>query len=936
MLMLSVFFLAAPPDFDADVAPLLAAKCLSCHAGTTAKGGLDLGTKAGARAGGDSGPALTAESLLHRVTAGEMPPKKPLAPAEQAILAKWNAAGAPWGTSPIDPLARTTATRGGREWWAYQPLRANPGTVDDFLRAKRTDAGLTASAPASPRSLVRRVAFDLTGLPPSPEVVAAFAVNPTEAAYAKLVDDLLASPHYGERQARLWLDVVRYGESDGFERNMPRPTAWPYRDWVVRAFNDDLPYDRFAKLQLAGDAEGVPAATGMLVAGLHNTVLGSNAAANQTARQDELEDIVAAVAQGFLGLSVQCARCHDHKFDAIRQADYYRLAAALGGVNHGERELEDPVRRRREAELRAAIATAETGTKTLERLAAERLGAKSTLAPLMRWNFDAADGTLKGGAKLGGGRLKLDGKEAHLLAAPLGRTLRAKTLEAWVRVGDLDQRGGGIMTVETPTGNLFDALVFAEQAPRRWIVGSNFFARTQDLRGPDETAPPGETIHLAATFADDGRIRFYRDGRPYGEAYAKELATFPAEARVVFGMRHTGGGKAFFHGDIDEARLYDRALSAEEVVASHRAGPDATTISAEKLLAALSADERAMLAKHRAALATATAELAALPKPALVFAVASKAPPKTFVLARGDVRTPTEEVSAGGLSAFGASDFGNTPTDPERRASLANWIVRTPTFARVAVNRIWQSHFGIGLVETPSDLGFNGGRPSHPELLDALAAEFVAGGFRMKALHRKIVTSEAYKQSATRDAHATAKDAGNRTLWRKTPTRLDAEAVRDAILAVSGELNRTVGGPPFHDVRTYFLGGTTYYEPLDPAGPAFQRRTLYRFAPRGERSALLETFDCPDPSAQTPRRPTTTTPLQALALWNGAFVLRRADRFAERANRDAEPVRFAYSAALAREPTDAEFRDASALVAGHGMAALARVLFNCNEFVVIE
>ncbi|QEL15387.1 DUF1553 domain-containing protein [Limnoglobus roseus] len=972
-LALSLFappLFAAPPDFDKQVAPLIARRCLDCHAGAEAKGKLDLSRRAGAA----EVIAGKAESeLWKRVAADEMPPKKPLTADEKATLKAWLDAGAIWGRDPIDPLAATTDHRAGRDWWALQPVVKSQESgvrksVDDFIRAKLRERGLAPSPPADPRTQIRRLYFDLIGLPPSPEEVEAFAKNPTDAAYAKVVDHLLASPHYGERWGRHWLDLVRYGESDSFERNEPRPNAWHYRDWVIDALNADVPYDRFAKLQLAGDAleTGNPnavKAAGFLVAGIHNTVLGADDVAKRTARQDELEDMLAAVGQTFLGLTVQCARCHDHKFDPVTQADYYRLTAAIGGVYHGERTLTSPENQRRKQELEAKLGAAEKSLAALEaagrQRAAKRAVATLPVSPIGRWTFekDATDsigslhGTLKDGATVASGRLKLDGRKAHVVTAALTKDLREKTLEAWVVLPMLDQGGGGVITVETANGGVFDSIVFAENQPRKWMAGSNSFTRTRPVAGEleKETAAP---IHVVVVYHADGRIALFRNGQPYGEPYRPgEAVTLKAgDARVVFGMRHTGGGKPFLTGEIEEARLYDTALTPADVAASAKAGPGAVGVRVEEMLAALTVAEKAERETLLAERTKLREQLAAIPPPLPVFTVLSKPVPRTHVLARGSVEKPLAEVTAGGVAAVsGVADFG-LPADADegqRRAKLAAWVARAenPLFARVIVNRLWHHHFGVGLVETPSDFGFNGGRPSHPELLDRLAGELIEHGWSLKYVHKLMVTSAAYRQSSAKNPAAVAMDADNRLLWRKSPTRLEAEAIRDAILQVSGQLNPAVGGPPFHDVRTHGNAGTKFYEPIDPEGAAFHRRTVYRFSPRGERSALLETFDCPDPSALTPRRQVTTTPLQALALWNDSFVLRMSGHFekrieAERAKADdiavSAKVERAYRLALGRSPTDGELKPAVAFVEKHGLKSLGRVLFNCDEFVVIE
>ena len=977
----------ATPHFDRQVAPLLAQHCLNCHSGTRPKGGLDLTRRKTVLAGGDTGPAvvpgqLDRSVLWQHVLSGKMPPKKPLSGEAREILRAWIRSGAAWGTDPIDPHQLSSDQRAGLDWWSLQPVRQPRlpevkkrdwprNAVDWFVLARLEAEGLEPSPAAAPRALVRRLYFDLLGLPPTPEQVEAFVRDPSDTAYLRLVDELLASPHYGERWARHWLDVVRYGESDGFERNNPRPHAWPYRDWVVEALNEDLPYDSFTRLQLAADVVrpgdfSTLRATGFLVAGIHNTVVGSNEVMRRNARQDELEEAVGTLGQAFLGLTVQCARCHDHKFDPIRMTDYYRMTATLAGVEHGEQKFTPSRQTGHEAELRQQLAALDQRLATFEQAARKRLPSLSTVdatlpvMPLARWRFegDARDemgglhGELKGGAEIVGGRLRLNGSGAHVVTAPLARDLREKTLEAWLVLTTVQQRGGGVITVEAKNGAVFDSIVFGERLSGNWTAGSNHFQRTRDLAGVAEVQP-GTLVHMAAVYDVLGNITLYRNGLPYAPAYRPagatgQLQTYAAgDARVLFGMRHSGGSRPFLHGEIEEARLFDRALTAKEVEESARHGPNGSTVAAAKLLALLTAAERVEYDEARAQRVRLHRQLNALPEPGVtpLYVVKSQRHlPPTHVLDRGDVQKPLERVSAGGVAAVGAAEFplsGDAP-EADRRRALADWITRpdNPLFARVLVNRLWHHHFGTGLVETPSDFGFNGGRPSHPELLDWLADTFVRQGFQRKALHRLLVTSSTYRQDSRPRAEGLMRDSANRLLWRKTPYRLEAEPLRDALLAAAGELNPALGGPGFHDVRTYFNSGTTFYEPIDPVGFAFQRRTLYRFSPRGERSALLETFDCPDPSAAMPRRAVTTTPLQALSLFNSSFVLRMADQLATRLAGEtpdaAEQVELAYRRALGRVPSAAERQRAARFVAEHGLAALCRVLFNSNEFVFIE
>ncbi|MCE9609587.1 MAG: PSD1 and planctomycete cytochrome C domain-containing protein [Chthoniobacter sp.] len=696
----------AAEHFNAQVAPVLARNCLECHHGSGAKGKLDLSTRDGAGRGGKSGPVLVpgdvaGSELYAQIEADEMPPKHPLPAADRRIIRDWIKAGATWGQRTLDPFVYSTGKRAGYDWWALQPLRAVPppdpeissaaaNEIDRFLVAKLQASGLRPSPRAEPRVLVRRLFIDLTGLPPSPEEVEAFSRDPSPQAWARLVDRLLASTHYGERWARHWLDVVRFGESDGYEYNGPREAAWPYRDWVIRALNADLPYDEFVRLQLAGDAlrpgtfDGA-AATGFLVAGVQNKVAGAAKGMKETQRQDELEDLAGMIGQSLLGLTINCARCHDHKFDPIGTEDYYRFTALLAGVRDGTRKM------------------------------------------------------------------------------------------------------------------------------------------------------PG----------DDG-----------------------------------------------------------------------TTVA--------------------------------------VYTVMAEKPVPTHVLLRGDVASPGVEVAPGGLRAVVGvkADFGlgSEAGDAARRTKLAAWVTDPGNglFLRVIVNRIWHHHFGRGLVETPGDFGFNGDRPSHPELLDWLAGWFRDHGQSLKQLHRLILTSAAYQQTSAPTDDGTRLDAANRLLWRQNPRRVEAEVLRDSILLVAGQLNPTPFGPGYRDVKIVEVSPAFYYLPTDPAGPEFNRRTVYRWCPRGQRSALLDTFDCPDPSVQTPRRSVTTTPSQALSQWNNAFVLRMAESMAARiaaeqpAAKGSDPdplpaqVERAWRLVLGRAPGGAERSESDALVRRHGLALLCRVLFNSNEFIVIE
>ena len=992
--------------FQKSVAPLLAAKCVACHSGSEAKAGLDLTVGEKLLAGGESGAAVVpgkpAQSLIwQRVFADEMPPKHPLSAAEKSTLKAWIEAGAVWTGGALDPLKVSSDQRAGYDWWSLQPLSktACPTVrdvaqlrqpIDAFVQARLETRGLKPAAPAARRVVIRRLTFDLIGLPPTPDDVAEFVAEVRPDACERLIDRLLASPHYGERWARHWLDVVRFGESNGFERDLPRPNAWPYRDWVIHALNRDLPYDEFVRWQLAGDviAPGDPEAmqaVGFLVAGAHDTVVPVVDRMRATMRQDELEDTIGVVGQTFLGLTISCARCHDHKFDPITAKEYYQIAAALGGVDHGEREFTPPGATRQLAAWQVRI---EALTKQLHeqetplrekilversRLApnggeANRKASPNAPVPIAAWDFtrDAKDQVgrmhvrLVGTAKLEREGLVVDGR-SYAMTAPLEKDLVEKTLEVRVKLQSLQQSGGGAISLQTIEGHTFDAIVYAEQEANRWMPGSNGFQRTASFGGTAEESADKQFITITQVHAADGSIAAFRNGQPYGKPIRKDqtIRYDAGKSQVVFGLRHgsEAGGNRMLSGTIASARLFDRALSAEEVAVS--ADTTNSFVTETEIAAQLSPEERAARSSRQNELTDLRLKQAQAAKsaPIKIYSAIATQPPPMKIHKRGSVSMLGEEVAPAGLAAIQGvdPDFGLKPDAIEsyRRVKLANWIAdaRNPLFARVMANRIWHYHFGAGLVETPSDLGFNGGKPSHPELLEWLSGEFasraagVATGdsprYSIKRLHRLILSSATYRQSSAFDANAAQVDAGNRLLWRMNPHRLEAESVRDAILHVAGQLNTEIGGKGYSDVNSYFFKGTQFYDPIDPQGYANHRRTVYRMWARGGRSPFLDTFDCPDPSSTTPRRSATVTPLQALSLLNHSFSLRMADQFADRLKKDAgatvgNEVMLAYRLLYGRDPSAEEVTFSKSFVERRGLPAFCRAMWSSSEFLFVD
>ena len=965
--------MAAEHDsFDSKVAPLLSQSCLSCHNADEQKGGLDLSSREAAMRGGDSGPAISAgdaeQSLLwERIQSEEMPPEHPLDETEKTIVKSWIDAGAIWGTDPIDAFAFSNDRRAGRDWWSLQPLgrpllpaSASPEThpIDAFVEAKLAEKNLARSPAVSSDSLLRRASYSIRGLPPSADELA--SVRSGEETYEELIRRWLNSPQYGEHWARHWLDVARYGESDGFEYDRMRPHAWRYRDWVINAFNDDMPYLRFAQLQIAGDVlepdnPTAITATGFLVCGAYDGLKPQVDLMRQIMRQDVLEDFVGTVGQTFLGLTINCARCHDHKFDPITQREYYQMTAAFAGVNHGERDI--PAQPNKVNKLNQEIESRREKLRELEAPIREKLSAGKSDSlgpnPIAAWDFTESNQDLIGQLHAAPQEptertefgVKLNGSSTWLATPALPETITTKTLEAWVALSNLDQQGGAAISLQTLDGVKFDAIVFGEREARRWMSGSNGFVRTSSFSGEAETESGDTVVHVVITYAADGTITCYRNGQLYGNPYkASHLENFAAgNAQVIFGLRHgPTSSDRLLAGTLKTARIYDRVLTAEEVASSASNQP---FISTQKIVEQLSTQQQKLHTELKQELDQLLGQQANL-KGGKVYAANGRNPGVTHLLGRGSPLQKGDAVPAGGIAAVQglSADFEVEPnaSDEERRRQMADWVAseNNPLFARVIVNRIWHHHFGRGLVATPNDFGFNGGQASHPQLLDWLASELIAQDWSLKELHYQILCSDTYRQSSAFNKEAHAVDANNQWLWRFSPRRLTAEEIRDSVLQAAGFLNRQVGGPPFQDVRPYLHRGAQFYEAIDPEGPEFSRRSIYRMWARGGRNPLLDAFDCPDPSATAPQRAMTTTPIQALTMLNSPFMMRMADEFSarisERHTELGEQVEQAYRDTFVRPPTSEEKARAQAFAQEHSLAALCRVLLNSNEFLHLD
>jgi hypothetical protein len=785
-----------------------------------------------------------------------------------------------------------------KKHWAFQPVvrptvpavadhRWPTSAVDHFILARLEREKLRPNREADRATLIRRLKFDLLGLPPTPEEVDAFVADRDPLAYDKLVDRFLASPHHGERWARHWLDVVRFAESDGFEMNQARPNAWPYRDYVIRSLNEDKPYDRFVREQLAGDLLGADAATGFLVGGPYDKVKSPDIVLTLQQRADELHDMVGTTGSTFLGLTVGCARCHNHKFDPISQRDYYSMVAFFAGVQHGERpipSLDAKERQQQAGELRGKIAALSAEMEAMEPLAEPKGIERRRPAVNPRKNVE-----------------RFNPVKARFIRFTV---LATNNLEPCI-----DE-------LEVFTSGPSPRNVALASAGARLTSSGNYAA-----------AP---AIH---------RLDFINDG-VYGNSHSW-ISSEVGKGWVQIELQEPAVVDRIVWGRDRQSRYSDRLAVQYRIEVA--AEPDAWQIVAS------SADRRTAGSPDDPVYKRKLEELAGLERRVgelergpVAYLGTFDSPPPTYRLHRGDPMQKREPVVPAGLAEFGPPLRLATDTaEAERRLALAKWITdpRHPLSARVLVNRLWQHHFGTGIVTTPSDFGLNGAGPSHPELLDWLADELIRSGWSMKHLHRTIVLSSSYRQASVPNPAGLAADAGSRLLWRYPPRRLEAEPLRDAILFVTGKLDPRMGGPGF-DLFEPNNNYVKVYNPKKEFGPAEWRRMIYQNKPRMQIDDTFGSFDCPDGGQIVPRRMTSTTALQALNLLNSRFLEQQAGLFAQRlqretgANVDAQ-VRRGFRLAFQRDPSMQEAAAASELVREHGLAALCRALLNANEFLYV-
>ena len=889
-----------PVDYVRDVQPLFRRHCLECHGPTTQESDFRVDVRSKLLQGGDFGepaivPGKSGESPLVILVRGDnpdliMPPDEDrLTEGEVSLLRAWIDQGA---KMPDD--AGTVLTT---DHWSFQPIErplvakidgqviANP--IDAFVRARLHAAGLGSSPEVDRATLIRRLYLIMHGLPPTPAQIEQFVTDPGERAYGRLVECVLESPHYGERWAQHWLDLVRFGETHGFETNRERPNAWHYRDYVIQALNEDKPYDEFIKEQIAGDAFGADAATGFLVAGPYDLVKGQDPMLALVQRQDELADIINTTGTAFLGLTLGCARCHSHKFDPITQRDYYSIQAIFAGVQHADRAM--PLAPESKEELAAATIRVAALRDQIQRWMAEH-GFRTAVNPSHNVEAFAPTPT----------RFVRFTVQATNASQPCLDELEIFAGEKNVALAEL---GAKASCSSSLPGYEIHKLEHVNDG--KYGNGRSWISNEAGVGWVEIELPRVETID---------RIEWARDreGR-----YKDRLATqYKIEAAV-----EPGHWKPIASSDDRLPYATDTSIAS----ISFDGIPERVAAPGKQLFAELKSAEQ---------------ERDRLSQSQMIYAGTFAQPGPTHRLYRGEPTAQREEVTPDALEVIGTLGLERNSLEQERRVAFANWIAdaRNPLTARVMVNRIWQHHFGTGIVDTPSDFGANGTSPSHPELLDWLATEFMSNGWSIKHIHRLILLSDTFRQANSPNQKSLQVDASSRLLWRFPSRRLEAEAVRDCVLAVSGALDPRMGGPGFSGFEVE-MENVRHYFPKKRFGPEDWRRMIYMTKVRQERDAVFGAFDCPDLSQVMPKRSRSTTPLQALDLFNSQFMLQQAELFAKRLEREAatreEQIRLAFALCFGRRPDETEMRDAAAIADEHGLTTVTRALLNANEFLFI-
>lgn len=967
-------------QFRSHVEPILRKRCFSCHSHASGKmeGGLALDWQSGWAKGGGRGPAIIAgkpeESLLIRAIGHGDPelkmPEDKLPDNERALLVDWIRKGA------FDDRAVLPSTSEATDWWSLKPLvrpaipqpsfgePLNP--IDAFVLDRMQQESLAPSPSADRKTLVRRVYYDLIGLQPTPEEVDAFALDDHPQAYERLVARLLDSPQYGQRWARHWLDTIHFADSHGFEHDVGRDHAWPYRDYVIQSLNSDTPWPRFIREQLAtdyfcADQSDLTPALGFLGAGTFD--LSAFSTAPITFDYLDRDDLVTQTMSAFTSTTANCARCHSHKFDPIPQEDYYALQAVFAGIVKGDVAYDgDPSTGRRRRQLQSLIAAAKNCDEGV-------LFADEQLAITRSWLDQHTAAT------------KWHPLQLKTFVSTDGATLSLSDDGILIASGLAPERDTYVITATTTLSqvtairlNLFAHQSLPAGGPGRCQNG-NLHLSEIELVAFVPGSKQGRIVKIRSASAD-----FNQEGWGVERAIDGDLKTawgiHPAVGKphhAVFELAEPLSLESGSHIAITLKQLHGRShlIGACNLSATDCDGAKAAALPGDVEAAlATPGDERTHAQRLTLAVYAvqrfAEEKMQSLPTAAMVYAAApsvsipngngkstvhSLAKPKQIhLLLRGDFDKPVEPVSPGALSVLGHMPSRFSLHDPEneshRRAMLADWLAHEQNVLtwRSIVNRVWHYHFGRGLCDTPSDLGRMGGQPSHIELIDWLAVWFrddAAGS--LKKLHRLIVTSQTYRQSSATRADASRQDSENRLLWRQNRHRLDAEAVRDFSLVVSGKLDRTIGGPGIqHFTQSKGPQNTPElnYEAFDWNAPGAGRRSIYRYVWRGIADPFMESLDFPDLGLLAPTRGFSVSSLQALTLFNNDFILNQCLELSERVARESsdadEQIQRMVRLVWLRDANQVEMKEFKAFVASQSLPGLARVLLNSNEFLFVD
>ncbi len=951
-------------DFVREVRPIFEKHCYECHGAKKQKNDYRLDIKAVALK--HVKPGKSAESQLFRFVSGlekdtPMPPKSKLSSAELETLKRWIDEGANWPDG-VDVAKLEDKT----DWWAFKPLsKPQGGGVDDFIRAKLTEKGLTPAPRADSRTLIRRLYFDLTGLPPDPSDL----TDLTDQKYEALVNKLLASPRYGERWARHWLDAVHYGETHGYDKDKPRLNAWPYRDYVIRALNNDKPYARFIEEQIAGDAlypgtvDGITA-LGFIAAGpwdyIGHAEVPETKLDGKIARHLDRDDMVQNAIGTVCSLTVQCAQCHYHKFDPISQEDYYSLHAVFAGIDRTEVDYyPDDASMQKFAALQKQKKQITDTITALEEPLKKKAGEAYTA--LSKRIDGAAEKGANPNAKPDFGyhsTISPSQDAVKWVQVDLGKSVQVERIVLKPCYDDFGKIGGGFGFPVRFKIEVSDDPTFQ--------TGVTFVWRKHDATFMNDFANPGLKPFESGTAGDDGVTgRFVRVTAVKLAKRSNDYIFALAEMEVYdskTGPNLAAGRPVTSLDSIEAAPRWRKANLTDGIAPESRSEEDKMQLIRERDALMLAQADEATKTKLREARQQRDA-LPQLPAPQKVYAGAvhygsgafkgTHGTPRIIqVLKRGDVKQPAQEVSPGAVSTLGRLfdlpfQFSGDH-EAARRAALAKWITSKNNALtwRSIVNRVWQHHFGRGLVETANDFGRMGAKPTHPELLDWLAVTFRDNmGGSLKKLHKLIVMSETYRQSSefvVRPSGRTdglkpelrTEDATNVFLSRQTRRKLDAEAIRDSILAVCGKLDLTMGGPSFQDFVIDKPQHSPHYEYHlhDPEDPKSHRRSIYRFIVRSQQQPFMTVLDCADPSMRVDKRNESLSPLQALAMMNNGLTVTMAKHFAAHAG----SVKRAFLLALAREPKPDELAALEDYAKREGLENACRVILNLNEFSFVD